>query len=108
MRVLLTNAAKKELDAIHKGNGKMAARIEDFVDFLKVVDNFRTLPNARKLAGMKNAWRFRIGDYRIESRVLKIEGGLEITEIISIAKLSKKEEILEIYKIAYRQASYKD
>ena len=108
MRYYLTNSAKKELNAIRQGNSKAASRIKTFIDSLENIDNLATIPKALKLSGMKNAWRFRIGDYRIESRILKIENGLEITEISSIAKLSKKEEILEIYKIAYRQGSYKD
>ena len=106
MRYYLTNSAKKELNRIAKGDGNSASRIRLFLRKLKNEDNPKSLPNALKLSGMDNSWRFRIGDYRIESRILKIENGLEITEIISIAKLSKKEEILEIYKIAYRQGSY--
>ncbi len=108
MHFYLTNSAEKELEKIQKGDKKSASRIKAFWKVLEKTDNLKTLPNARKLSGLKDSWRFRIGDYRIESRILKIENGLEITEIISIAKLSKKDEILEIYKIAYRQVSYKD
>ena len=103
MRFYLTNAAKKEFGKIRKGDKKAAARIEAFWEVLEKTDNLKTLSNARKLSGLKDSWRFRIGDYRIESRF--VEGDFEITNIIAI---DENDELLEIYKIAYRQASYKD
>ena len=86
----LTNTAKTELNAIRKGNSKAASRIKAFIDSLENVGNLATLSNARKLAGMKNVWRFRIGDYRIESRILKIENGLEIPKSSALPSFPKK------------------
>ena len=103
MRFYLTNAAEKDLDKIQKGDKKAASRIKAFWKVLEKTDNLKTLPNARKLSGLKDSWRFRIGNYRIESRF--VEGDFEITNIIAI---DENDELLEIYKIAYRQASYKD
>ena len=96
MEVFVTNPAKKELFKITKGNPTAGRKIKLFLKSLESVENPTTLPNARKLVSLDNAWRFRLGDYRIESRILETEKGFAITEI------------LEVYKIGHRQGAYKN
>ena len=111
MRYYLTDSAEKDLEKIHKGNKKAAIQIEIFLAKLKAVDDFRKMPNAKKLKGRKNEWRFRVGEYRLEAKLLKGENGFfaEIAEIIAFASFDEMEdadEILEIHKIGPRQNAY--
>ena len=71
-RVLLEHAAEKDL-------GRLSSEVHDRViaAIQKLAANPRP-PGCRKLAGSKNDWRIRVGDYRIiyeiedQARVLRV------------------------------------
>ena len=104
MRLVVKNSAFKDLEKIEKGNFNAATRIHRFLHTLETTPDPRRLPNAKKLKGIPNGWRFRVGDYRIETLILKTKGGWDFAEI---AEIVKEEEFLEVHKIAPRQNAYK-
>ena len=107
MRVVLKDSARKDLLKIGKGDGKAARRLRTFLHTLETTPDPRRLPNAKKLKGIPNGWRFRVGEYRIETLILKTKGGWDFAEIAEIAEILKDEEFLEVHKIAARQNAYK-
>ena len=107
MLFYLTNSAQKELDKIRKGNGKAALHIDMFFRKLEKIDDFRNLPNIKKLAGSKNEWRSRVGEHRLEFRVLKLENGFSVVEFLGFKPAAESGEILEFHKIGPRQNAYK-
>lgn len=88
MKVLLTNAADKELHKINKGDPKASSRIKQFLSALENVAQPKLLPNAKKLESYDNHYRWRVGEYRI------------------IGLIQDKELIIHIIKIATRQGAY--
>lgn len=84
MIIRLRKSAQKELQKIFYGNPNSALKIEIFLTKLQSIPNPTTLPNAKKLQGFSNHYRWRIGDYRIIGIVEN--GEFKIIEIIKIAK----------------------
>ena len=91
--IAIKNSAYKEYQKIKKSNIQMANKIYDFLaGVLESAENPTALPNGKKLKGYDdNRYRWKIGDYRII-------GIVENGEV----------KIIEIIKIAHRQAAYKD
>ena len=65
-RVELTNKAFKQLKAL---DPKTRALIAAAIDSLDGCDNPRALPSAKKLQGVQDGWRWRVGTYRILGRI---------------------------------------
>ncbi len=61
-RVELTKRAQKQLAALDK---KTLALVASFLDELDGCNNPRALPNAKKLQGLQDGWRWRVGTYRL-------------------------------------------
>lgn len=61
-RVELTKHAQKQLAALDR---KALALVASFVDQLDGCENPRILPQAKKLQGVDDGWRWRVGTYRI-------------------------------------------
>ncbi len=62
-RIEFTKRAEKQLAKL---NTKTQQLIANFVDnTLNGCSNPRALPNAKKLQGVKDGWRWRVGVYRI-------------------------------------------
>lgn len=90
MQIIINKSVDKELNKISKGNKNLALKIKIFLyEVLTTTKNPTSLPNAKKLQGYENYYRWRIGDYRII--------GILEREILTI----------EIIKIANRQEAYK-
>lgn len=86
--VVLMRAAKKELMKIKKGNFKVAERITAFIKALKEIQNPFSLPNARKMQGEENRYRWRVGDYRV------------------IGAVKNELLVIQVIRIAHRQEAY--
>ena len=82
-RILLERAAEKDLN-------RLAAQIHD-----RIITAIQTLarnprpPGCRKLAGSKNDWRIRVGDYRVV---------YEIAEEIRIVRVNRVRHRREVYR----------
>lgn len=61
-RVVLTNRAKKQLQSL---DIKTKLLVSEFINRLDGCDSPCALPNAKKLQGVPNGWRWRIGTYRV-------------------------------------------
>ena len=61
-RVQLTNQVKKQLAALEK---KPLALVASFINQLDGCDDPRAFSNTKKLQGVENGWRWRVGNYRI-------------------------------------------
>lgn len=61
-RVEVTKQAEKQL---RKLNRKDLLLVASAIDELEKCENPCVLPNAKKLQGIKNGWRWRVGVYRL-------------------------------------------
>lgn len=89
MKIIINKKADKELLKIFQGNKNYGFKIQAFInEVLSNSENPIALPNAKKLQGLKNHYRWRVGDYRI------------------IGVVENKILTIEIIKIAHRQEAY--
>lgn len=63
MEVLFTKQFNREIGKLR--DKKLAIRIEEIIVEVKKVRQFSDIENLKKLKGFKNAYRIRLGDYRI-------------------------------------------
>lgn len=88
MKVIISNAAIKALNKIIKGDIHSALMIKKFLARLEESKQPKNLPNAKKMQGFDELYRWRIGNYRI------------------IGLVKDKELIIQIIKISARQGAY--
>ena len=81
-KILIERTAEKDLDALDK---TLRARV---IERLLLLEKNPRLSAAKKLSGSRNAWRLRIGDWRV------------IYEIID------KSKEVKIYRIKHRSKAY--
>lgn len=86
-RVELTKRAQKQLAALDK---KTLALVAAFLDELDGCDNPRALPNAKKLHGLQDGWRWRIGTYRI------------------LGTIDDGHVVIELFRIGHRREVYRN
>lgn len=63
MIVFTTNAFNKDISKIR--DKKMALKIEQVIKKVEIVDSVSEIPGIKKLSGHNNAYRIRIGNYRL-------------------------------------------
>ncbi|MCZ9892557.1 type II toxin-antitoxin system RelE/ParE family toxin [Brachyspira hyodysenteriae] len=69
MKVSITRTAKKSLEKLDRNIQK---RILDFLSYLETLENPRV--KGKSLKGeLKEYWRYRVGDYRILSKIIDNE-----------------------------------
>jgi mRNA interferase RelE/StbE len=82
-RVLLERAAEKDLS-------RLSAAIHDrVIAAIQALANNPRPPGCRKLAGSKNDWRIRVGDYRVI---------YEIADQIRIVRVNRVRHRREVYR----------
>ena len=87
-RVELTCRAQKQLNSIDR---KAALLITRYIDKnLAGCEDPRTVPGAKKLQGVDNGWRWRIGTYRI------------------LGTIDEDRIVIEIFKIGHRREVYRN
>ena len=91
MQVELRNSAIKTLEKIEKENKIVCAQIRTFLRELSQVKNPFTLPNAKKLSGYKDRWRWRIDKYRIIGIKSKNEQNQDV--VIIIIEIDKRSRV---------------
>ena len=63
MKVEFLKSFSKDLDSVNSKSVKQSlARI---VELLEKVEDLKDIPNIKKLKGFRNAYRIRVGDYRL-------------------------------------------
>ena len=85
-QVQLTNQAKKQLAALEK---KTLALVASFIDRLDGCDDPSTFSNAKKLQGIDDGWRWRVGSYRI------------------LGTICDDKVIIELFRIGHRRDIYR-
>lgn len=63
MKVLIDRSFEKDTDKLT--NQKLLHSIADCIEGIRNADKLSDIPKYKKLKGSKNAYRIRIGDYRI-------------------------------------------
>ena len=63
MNVIIAAKFDKDLDKIE--NNDIRGRIADVIEFVIAVQRPSDIPNIKKMKGFKNAFRIRVGDYRV-------------------------------------------
>ena len=82
-RVLLERAAEKDLSRL---SSEMHDRV---IAAIQALANNPRPPGCRKLAGSKNDWRIRVGDYRVI---------YEIADTIRIVRVNRVRHRREVYR----------
>ena len=63
MKLLIDKSFEKDTDKLN--DQKLLQSIAECIDLILKVGKLSDIPNCKKLKGSKNAYRIRIGDYRI-------------------------------------------
>lgn len=63
MEILFTKQFNREIGKLN--DKKLAVKLESIIAKAKIVKHISELENVKKLTGFKNAYRIRMGDYRI-------------------------------------------
>jgi mRNA interferase RelE/StbE len=63
MKVEFLKSFSKDLDAVNSKSAKQS--LIRIVELLEKVEGLKDVPNIKKLKGFRNAYRIRVGDYRI-------------------------------------------
>ncbi len=96
MKIAIKNSALKTLENIENSDKNAFSKIYSFLNNLEKISNPFTLPNAKKLSGYKDRWRWRIDKYRIIGTKSKNEQNQDVVIIIiEIDKRSKVYKNLE-------------
>lgn len=63
MKILIDKSFEKDTDKLT--DQKLLHSIADCIEEIQTLNKLSDIPNCKKLKGSKNAYRIRIGDYRI-------------------------------------------
>jgi mRNA interferase RelE/StbE len=85
-KVELTNKAVKELAKLDKKAQKL---IGSLIDDITQAQDPMAMPQAKKLQGLENSWRWRCGTYRV------------------LGRIENKTIVIEIFRIGHKQDVYK-
>ncbi|MCZ9961970.1 type II toxin-antitoxin system RelE/ParE family toxin [Brachyspira hyodysenteriae] len=86
MKVSITRTAKKSLEKLDRNIQK---RILDFLSYLETLEN--PIVKGKSLKGeLKEYWRYRVGDYRILSKIIDNE------LIILVIDIGHRKDIYDI------------
>lgn len=91
MEIKLERKVNKSLDRQMKGDPKGIGKVKRFLqNYLEKSENPTQLPNCKKMAGIENHYRWRVGNYRIVAEVKKAELIILIIEIAPRGSAYKK------------------
>lgn len=87
MKVEFLKQFSRDLDKV--ASKALKAKVVDLILALESADNLQSIPNAKKLKGHRNAYRIRMGDYRL---------GLFVdNETIVLARILHRKDIYKIF-----------
>lgn len=84
--VELAPKAQKQLQAL---DPKTLALVASFLDELDGCENPRSFPSAKKLQGVKDGWRWRVGTYRL------------------LGTIDDDRVVIELFRIGHRRDVYR-
>ena len=68
---MIVEASEQFLDDIKNlRDNKIKQRLLDKIEFLESVHSLQSVPQIKKMKGFSDAWRIRIGDYRLGFRLI--------------------------------------
>ncbi len=87
MRVVFLRRFSKDLDSI--SNRVVERALDEFIAEVESATSLKNYPNIKKLAGHKNAFRLRIGDYRV---------GLFVSgDVVEFARVLHRKDIYNVF-----------
>ncbi|MCI9128907.1 MAG: type II toxin-antitoxin system RelE/ParE family toxin [Eggerthellaceae bacterium] len=86
-RVVLTKRAQKELAVLDR---KSLLLVSAAIDKIQEAEDPRGLSNAKKLRGVDDGWRWRVGTYRI------------------LGVVRDKEILIEVFRVGHRRDVYRN
>ena len=87
MEIIYLRQALKDVNKIK--NDKLKLKLADIVADLKSADNLSEIRNLKAISGHPDAYRIRVGDYRL--------GIFYSEEIITIARFLKRNDIYKLF-----------
>ena len=87
MQVVFLKRFSKDLDDVSSKSVKQS--LESFIVEIERATSLRNTPNVKKLAGYRNAFRLRIGDYRIG---MFVEG-----DVIEFVRILHRKDIYKVF-----------
>lgn len=87
MKIEFLRKFNKDLDKI-EGRQTLEA-IADAIEYIERAGHLSEIPNIKKLTGFKNAFRIRVGDYRI--------GFFLENEIVVFARVVHRKDIYDVF-----------
>ncbi|MCL4142238.1 UNVERIFIED_CONTAM: hypothetical protein GTU68_044399 [Idotea baltica] len=87
MEIIYLRQALKDVNKIK--NDKLKLKLADIVADLKSADNLSEIRNVKAISGHPDAYRIRVGDYRL--------GIFYSEEIITIARFLKRNDIYKLF-----------
>ncbi|OJV13433.1 MAG: hypothetical protein BGO21_16110 [Dyadobacter sp. 50-39] len=86
MKYEYTNAFIKD---VKKSSSEVQSQIKNLIEEIKVVDRLVDIPNVKKMKGFSNAFRIRLGEYRV--------GVLWEDEKLALARMLHRREIYRYF-----------
>ena len=87
MRVEFLRKFSKDLDKLKKPQIQLA--LIDLIKSLEEADSLASIPHTKKLKGFSNAYRIRIGDYRV---------GIFIeNDVVELARIAHRKDIYDVF-----------
>ena len=87
MKIRYTRSVTKDVRKIR--NAKLIRQIESVIQQLKQANSLAEAPNVQKVQGHRNAYRIRIGEYRLGFYLLEDE--------IVLARFLKRNDIYKLF-----------
>lgn len=87
MKIVFLRLLLKDIQAIQ--DKKTKAKLKGVIGKLKAIENFGQFPEVTKMKGFPNAYRIRIGDYRL--------GIILEQDCIQLARFVKRNDIYKVF-----------
>ncbi|WP_158839442.1 type II toxin-antitoxin system RelE family toxin [Polaribacter sp. L3A8] len=87
MEIIYLRQALKDVNKIK--NSKLKSKIADVVADLKLAENLSEIKNVKPMSGHSDAYRIRIGNYRL--------GIYYLDDTITIGRFVKREDIYKLF-----------
>ena len=87
MKIEFLRKFSKDLDNLQKPHIKLA--LIDLIKSLEEADTLSNIPHTKKLKGFPNAYRIRIGDYRV--------GIFVENNIVELARIAHRKDIYKVF-----------
>jgi len=87
MEIIYLRQALKDVNKIK--NDKLKSKLFDIISDLKLADNLSEIRNAKAMSGHPDAYRIRVGDYRL--------GIFYADKTVTIARFLKRNDIYNLF-----------